>query len=263
MKIKRKQKKRENGTVLVVGGCPDYVGAPALAGMAALRTGVDIVTVCAPEKVAWAINCCAPDLITKKFLGNEFDLTHCREIINMSQNYDVVLIGNGLGIKKDFVLKLLRYIKKPLVLDADALKVINLSAVTNSILTPHLKEFEILFTNSVKKKKFYEEDLDTNIKNFKPVTGDNVILLKGKEDHIFTKHRMHINKTGNDGMTVGGTGDILAGLCAGFLAQTKNLFESAKHAAYVNGRTGDHLLKQRGYSFIASDMINEMWRFIK
>ena len=85
---------------------------------------------------------------------------------------------------------------------------------------------------------------------------NNVVLLKGKTDIIFSKNREHANKTGNPGMTVGGTGDILAGLCAGFLALSENLFESAKEAAYVNGKTGDFLLKQKGYSFLASDFIN-------
>lgn len=263
MKLLRKQKKGENGKVLIVGGSPDYVGAPALAGMAALRTGVDIVTICAPEKVAWTINTYSPDLITKKFLGEEFDVTHCKEIISLSEGFDVVLLGNGLGLKKEFVMKLLRHIKKPFVLDADALKVINISVVNKAILTPHSKEFEILYANSLLKKKFYEEHIEDNLKQIKASLGNNVILLKGKEDIIFSKTREHRNRTGNPGMTVGGTGDILAGLCAGYLAQTHKLFESAVQSAYVNGRTGDFLLKQKGYSFTASDMIHELWRFVK
>ena len=63
------------------------------------------------------------------------------------------------------------------------------------------------------------------------------------------------NKTGNSGMTIGGTGDVLAGLCAGFLAQTKELFNSAYYAAYLNGAVGDYLLKQKGIGFTASDMV--------
>ena len=64
-------------------------------------------------------------------------------------------------------------------------------------------------------------------------------------------------------MTVGGTGDILAGLCAGYLAQSKNAFESAKNAAYINGKCGEYMYKQRGYGYTAYDMVNELWRFTK
>ncbi len=263
MRLKRKDHKGQNGKVLVVGGSEEYVGAPALAGLAALKTGVDVVTICAPEKVAWVINSYSPDLIVKKFIGREFDVTHCREIINISKKYDVVLLGPGLGINKDFVLKLLRNIKKPFVIDADALKVININIVENSILTPHAKEFEILYTNTLKGVNYSPEDQAANIKNIKKAIGSNVILLKGKIDTIFSRKKEHQNKTGNPGMTVGGTGDVLAGLCAGFLAQSGDLFDSAKEAAFVNGKTGDFMLKQRGYGYTASDIVSELHRFIK
>jgi len=263
MKIKRKEYKGQNGRVLIIGGSKDYVGAPALAGIAALRTGVDIVTVCAPEKTAWQINAYSPDLITKKFLGDELSLTHTKEIVKMSEKFDVVLIGPGLGQKKDFVLKLIREISKPFVIDADAVKVISLEVVKNSILTPHLKEFEILYKNNIQKPVYDELEFGLNIKNIKQKIGNNVILLKGKEDKIFSKHRRSTNKTGHNSMTKGGTGDILAGIAAGLLAQSGNLFESAKEAAYVNGKLGEYMYKQRGYGYTASDMVNELWRYTK
>lgn len=261
--MKRKEYKGQNGRVLVVGGSEDYVGAPAFVGMAALRTGVDIVTICAPEKVAWAINTYTPDLITKKFLGNELNITHCKEIIALSEKHDVVVLGNGLGINKDFVLKLVREIKKPFVLDADALKVISLEYVSNSILTPHKKEFEILYSNTEKKVPFDEIDMEVNIKTMQKYISTNVILLKGPTDIIFSKHRRHLNKTGHNSMTIGGTGDILAGLCAGFLAQTGDLFESAVKAAFVNGKAGEYMFKNMGYGYTAYDMVQELWRFTK
>ncbi|MBN2422521.1 NAD(P)H-hydrate dehydratase [Candidatus Woesearchaeota archaeon] len=262
MKLKRKEHKGQNGKVLVIGGSEEYAGAVILAAIASLRAGVDIVTICAPEKVAWTINSYLPDLITKKFLGKELDITHCREIINLSESFDVILIGNGLGIKKDFVNKIVRTIKKPKVIDADALKVVNISLITEAIFTPHIKEFEILFKNSLPKKEL-KNKVEQNIKELQKVMNNNVVLLKGKEDIIFTKENVHKNKSGNNSMTVGGTGDILAGLCAGYLAQSKNLFESAKQAAYVNGKSGEHMFKQRGYTYFASEMLDEMWRFIK
>jgi len=263
MKIRRQEIKGQNGKVLVIGGSKDYVGAPALSALAALQTGIDIVTVCAPEKVAWTINSFSPDIITKKFLGDEFNLTHTKEIISMSENYDVVLLGPGLGLKKDFVLKLLRDIKKPFVLDADAIKVISLDVVSKSILTPHKKEFELLYNNTITKPAYDELETKVNIKRMQEKLGNNVILLKGPSDIIFAKHRRTVNKTGHNSMTVGGTGDILSGLCAGYLAQSGKLFESAKEAAFVNGKLGEHMFKQKGYGYTAFDMVQEVWRFTK
>ncbi len=263
MKIKRKDHKGQNGRVLVVGGSRDYVGAPAFAGMAALRTGVDIVTVCAPEKVAWAINSYTPDLITKKFLGEEFNLTHGKEIITLSENFDVIVLGSGLGINKDFVLKLVREIKKPFVIDADAIKVLNLELVNNSLITPHNKEFEMLYANTIKKPGYDDKSMDVNIKAIQPYMNDNIILLKGPTDFVFSKDKKQQNKTGNNSMTKGGTGDILAGLCAGYIAQTGNMFESAMHAAFINGRLGEYMYKWKGYGYNSYEMIEELWRFTK
>jgi len=263
MKIKRKDTKGQNGKVLVIGGSRDYVGAPALAALAAFRTGIDLVTVCAPEKVAWAINSYSPDLITKKFLGDELGLTHCKEIISLSEKFDVIILGPGLGEKKEFVLRLLRDIKKPFVIDADELKVISLENVSNSVFTPHGREFEILYANTIKKPVFDELDMEQNIKNLRKNMGDNVILLKGPNDIIFTKHRRHINKTGHNSMTIGGSGDVLAGIVGGYMAQSKKLFESAAHAAYVNGKLGEHMFKQRGYGYTAFDMIGELWKLTR
>jgi len=263
MKIVRKEHKGENGRVLVVGGSQDYVGAPALAAMAALKTGVDIVTVCAPEKVAWAMNSYTPDLITRKFPGEELHTSHAREIIDLAERHDVVVLGPGLGLKKDFVLKLLREIKKPFVIDADAIKVISLTVASNSVLTPNQREFELLCANTEKRPESEKFDTDASIKTMQKYIGDNVVLLKGPTDTIFTKHLRHVNKTGHNSMTIGGTGDILAGLTAGFIAQTGRLFESAVQASFVNGKAGEYMYKQMGYGYTSYDMVKELWRFTR
>ncbi|MAE43120.1 NAD(P)H-hydrate dehydratase [Candidatus Woesearchaeota archaeon] len=255
-KRKKQSKKGDNGKVLVIGGSKDYVGAVALAGLAALRTGVDWVTVAAPEKVAWSINSLSPDLVTKKLKGNYFSPKHINEIIKLSKKYDVILIGNGIGTKtetKQFVKKIIRNIKKPLVIDADGIKSIKLQDVKFSILTPHKKEFEILLKNSKLSKN-----------NFKKHLKNNMILLKGPVDQIMSAERTYYNKTGNAGMTKAGTGDVLAGLAAGFLAQNHSLIQSTINAAYFNGLIGDILLKKKkGFTYLASDMIREIKKVLK
>ena len=80
LKRKKKSHKGDNGRALIIGGSEDYIGALALAGLACLRSGCDLVTIAAPEKVAWAVNCLSSDLITKKVKGTYFKLSHANEI---------------------------------------------------------------------------------------------------------------------------------------------------------------------------------------
>lgn len=246
------------GKTLVVGGNEDFVGAPAMAAMAAeavLRSGSDIVVVAAPAKTAWAINCMLPDIITKKFQCRHFRKSHAQQIIRMAKGFDVVLIGPGLGRKKEtlaFARKIAKDIKKPKVIDADALKAVRIQELNNAILTPHQKEYEILLKNS----RIREKDLRKRL-------GNNVVLLKGPVDRIISKKKAAYNRTGNAVMTKGGTGDVLAGLCAGFAAQKVDLFRSACMAAYLNGKVGDYLLKKMGRTFIASDLVKNIHKVFR
>ena len=92
---------------------------------------------------------------------------------------------------------------------------------------------------------------------------NNIILLKGKIDVIISEDKVFFVKGGNPGMTKGGTGDVLAGLCAGFLAQNKDLIKSAINASYFNKEIGDILLKKKkGFTYLASDMVQEIKRIL-
>ncbi len=253
-KRKKDSKKGDNGRVLVIGGSRNYVGAVALAGLAALRTGVDWVTAAVPEKVGWAINALTSDLVVKKYKGDDFCASRAKDILKFEKNFDAVLIGNGIGMHaSSFVKKYVKEAKKPLVIDADALKSIKLQDVRNSILTPHKKEFEILLKNS-----------KLNKNNFRKHLKNNIILLKGPVDQIISTSKTYYNKTGNAGMTKAGTGDVLAGLCVGFLGQRLSLMQSAINAAYFNGLIGDILLKKKkGFTYLASDMVEEIKKVVK
>ena len=274
-KRKSSSHKGDNGKVLVIGGSKDYVGAVALAGLAALRSGADWVTIAAPEKVGWAVSALTPDLVVKKYKGNDFCASRAKDILKFEKGFDAVLIGNGIGMHaKAFVKKYLKDTKKQIVVDADGIKHSDISLFKNSIITPHNKELELFLINSeIKKsiiKKIIKEKsiekksklIQKNLKNF--LNKNNVILLKGEIDAIISKDKIKYNKTGNAGMTKAGTGDVLAGLCAGFLAQSKDLFQSAVNAAYFNGMIGDILLKKKkGFTYLASDMVGEIERVLK
>ncbi len=271
-KRRKESHKGDNGLVLAVGGSENFVGAVALAGLAALRSGADLVKVIAPEKVAWAINACSPDLVTAKLKGAHFKPGHFGALKKSMGKFDVLLIGNGMGLKKDtvnFCKKAVRNIKKLKVIDADAIKSISMGDAENSIITPHIKELEYFLVNSdvnknIIKKITKEKSVIKKSQLIKKITQkflnkNNIILLKGWIDIILSKVKIFYNKSGNAGMTNGGTGDVLAGLCAGFLAQSKELLQSAINAAYFNGLTGDILLKKkRGFTYLASDMVEEI-----
>jgi NAD(P)H-hydrate epimerase len=238
---------------LIIGGSRDYVGAVALAGLAALRSGVDWVTIAAPEKVGYAINALSADLVVKKYKGDDFSISRVKDILKLEKNFDAVLIGNGIGMHcKAFVNKYVKKTKKPLIIDADALKHIKLQDVKNAILTPHKKEFDILLKNS---------KLTTN--NYRKQLKNNIILLKGKIDEIITSSKTYYNKTGNAGMTKAGTGDVLAGLCVSFLAQGLSLKQSAINSSFYNGLVGDILLKKKkGFTYLASDLVEEIKKIV-
>lgn len=245
--------KGQNGEALIIGGSEDYAGCLALAGLAALRTGIDWITIAAPEKVGWAVQSLSPDLVVKKFKGKHFTTKHVKEILKLSKNFDAVLIGNGIGRKSDsFVKQIVKKIKKPLVIDADGIKAIELKDAKNAILTPHKKELKLL----LHKSKLTEKEIQKNI-------NDNVIVITGPVDRIISKNKIKNNKTGNAGMTVGGTGDVLAGIALGFLAQKHSKFDSALLAAKINGNLGDKLKKKKGYSFIASDLVEDLKKIQK
>ena len=247
----RTSHKGDNGVVLVIGGSEDYIGAPALVGMSALavlRSGADLVYVAAPSKVAWAVNCISPDLITRKIECSNFAAKNVGEVVKLSENVDVVEIGNGIAFTpgaKEFMQKVIARVRKPMVIDAAALRVIRIQDVRNSVLLPHAKEFEVLLKNSGLTEKNVQKHL-----------GSNVLVIKGHpKTIIMSKNKTAFNKTGNAGMTHGGTGDVLAGIVSGLMAQGNDLFTSAKIATYVNGKAGEMLYKNMGFGYLASDLV--------
>lgn len=273
MERKKGSRKGENGSALIVGGSEEYVGAVILAGLAALRTGCDSITIAAPEKVAWAINCYSPDLITEKVKTTHFTIKQGKEILRMSELYNAMLLGNGITMKAD---KFCQYLAKKSqtlkVIDADALKALSFKDFTNSIVTPHESELNAMLANSGKdfllpklekcNAKEKAQILQGNLRYF--LQNNNVLLLKGSTDIIISRNKIAYNRTGNQGMTKAGTGDVLAGLCVGFLAKTQDLFKSAVAASYLNGTLGDLLLKKKkGYSFIASDILEDLEKIEK
>ncbi|HIK01632.1 TPA: NAD(P)H-hydrate dehydratase [archaeon] len=244
--------KGSNGRVLVIGGSEIYTGAPALTGEAAFRSGVDIVYIASPYRAADVCSNWLPDFITLPLHGNIFEHRHIEELDKWVKKSTSIVIGPGLGRDERTLVavkELILEIDKPLVIDADGLRAIfdDLSVLKDKevVLTPHRLEFEMLSgKNSIK----------TNITKFAK-KNKCVVLLKAPRDIVSDGKETYLNKSGNAGMTVGGTGDVLAGIVAGFLAQGLSSYDAAQYAAYINGRAGDECYRQFGYSFIASDLL--------
>ena len=239
------------GRVLVVGGSEDYAGAVYLAGMAALRSGADSVLVMAPAKVSWAINALTPNLVTKKLPGEYLRLSHWKIIQPALKTADVVLIGNGAGVKSE-TQKLMRKIMAAWpglkVVDADAVKALKGNRICNALITPNRKELVFL-------------EKENNIRVL--LSQNNVLLVKDVPGRVISKTQTAVNKSINPLFTKAGIGDILAGLAAGFLAQSRNPWQSAVNATYFAGLIGEILIKKkRGYFYLASEMIPEIKKIL-
>ncbi|EHP86584.1 bifunctional ADP-dependent NAD(P)H-hydrate dehydratase/NAD(P)H-hydrate epimerase [Methanotorris formicicus] len=240
--------KGENGKVLVIGGSKEFFGAPILAGLAALKLA-DIVSIASVKDVVKKIT--NPELITYKLKGDYIGEKCIDKLIEISKKYDCIVLGNGLGVNeetKGFVNGFLEGIDKDkkVVIDADAIKVIDYEKFEfreNFIFTPHRREFEYM---------------GVNLDNLPSST----IVLKGKYDIIFNKNNVKINKTGNSGMTIGGTGDILCGIIGGLYAKNE-AFLSACCGCFINGYAGDLLLKEKGYYYTPMDIIEKIPHVLK
>lgn len=270
-----KSHKGNNGKLLIVGGNKDYAGAPAIAGMAAIGAGADLVYVASPEKAAEAIKSTSPDLIVKSLEGDKLSLSHVDEILKIADDVDAVLVGPGSGMDDEtskLFNVLVAKIKKPIVLDADALKQVDLSLIKNRedmILTPHIFEFKSMFGVEDDLKldidSYDFNHVDENITKFQQITRQikGSVVLKGQYDLILNGTKFRINKSGNAGMTVGGTGDALSGIATGLLSQGLNSFDSACLAVFINGLAGDEAFKVKGNGFSATDLVSYIGSVIK
>jgi NAD(P)H-hydrate epimerase len=252
--------KGDFGRLLIIGGSRRYRGAPALCGLAALRAGVDLVTIASPESAADVIASFSPNLITEPLEGDFINPENIKKLAAISKNSDAVLIGNGMGRmakSMETVFELLRVIEKPCILDADALYMLaeNRRLLKRGwVITPHEHEFYNL--SGVKPSR----KLEDRVKHAEKFSDEFkvTVLLKGHKDVISEGRTSYINSTGNPFMTVGGTGDVLAGICGALLASGLKSLDAAAAAAYLCGSAGDLAARQMGPGLLATDVIEKI-----
>jgi ADP-dependent NAD(P)H-hydrate dehydratase / NAD(P)H-hydrate epimerase len=253
--------KGDFGRLLVVGGSKIFSGAPTLVSLAALRSGVDIVYLAAPEKTAYAIASMSPDLITIKLKGDNLNSENTAALLSYVKACDAVVLGPGLGLNSetcDFVENFVNAVEaegKPLLLDADGLKAFakfKRPLKVPLVLTPHAGEYAILTGKQLPNE--LESKVSMIQKTAKELNA--VILVKGKVDIVCDSSRFKLNFTGHPGMTVGGTGDVLSGIVGALLSQKVDPFEAAVAGAFVNGAAGDFVAQEIGYHMVASDILD-------
>ncbi|TXT55933.1 MAG: Bifunctional NAD(P)H-hydrate repair enzyme Nnr [Candidatus Thorarchaeota archaeon] len=257
--------KGDFGRILVIGGSDVYSGAPTLTGLAALRTGADLVSVLAPEPVASTIRNYSPNLMVTSTETTIFSPESLKTALLLVESNDVIALGPGLGRAtktRDAVIQLLQEIDKTkcLVIDADGLKCLAGSGLNldsdRAVLTPHWGELGVILEKDLGTTHDPEERLEYAKEAAELFNA--MILLKGHQDIIASPdNRYRFNRTGVPAMTVGGTGDVLTGITAALLAR-KSAFQSACAAAFISGRAGEIASKKLGNHLMATDCIEHI-----
>jgi len=265
--------KGDFGHVLILAGSARFSGAAVLCAQACSRAGAGLVTLGIPQSLNNVFIKIKPTEAMTLPLPETEEITLSSKafgkVREFAKKINVLVIGPGLSQNKStqsLIRKLVVCGNKPLVIDADGLNALAgyLSVLPNKvpvILTPHPGEMARLLDVRISQ---VQKDRKKVAKDF--VNRYNVILvLKGHQTLVVEKNReLFINKTGNPGMAKAGSGDVLTGIIAAFLAQGLNGFEAAKYAVYLHGLAGDLAAKEKSQlAMIASDIIEKLPKAIK
>ena len=238
------------GKVLNVAGSENYVGAAYLSSLAAYKAGAGYVALSSCKKVLNSVSQMLPEVV----------LQDREKALKTVGNYTVLLIGCGLGTDKNTAKYFEKVISKskelPTVIDADGLNIlagVNITLPIKSILTPHPAEAaRLLGVNT--------EDILSNLESSAKKISEKykcVTVLKTHKTIICnTDLTIHKNEHGNSALAKAGTGDVLAGIISGLLAQKMTPFEAAKLGVYLHSRAGEIASENlTEYSVLATDVI--------
>lgn len=255
------------GKILILCGSRGFTGAAYFAAMGALRCGAGLVFLGVPESIyaIEAVKLNEPVVFSLPEKDGKLSTSALPEIQKRLMDMDAVLIGCGLGISEDtaaVVKWVLENASCPVVLDADGITLMSAhkdilrGRAYPTILTPHEGEFlrfgGKLGNDRMESAACYAREWNT------------ILVLKGHETCVSDGEKHYRNKTGNPGMAVGGSGDILAGVIAGLLGQKLPSLEAAACGAYIHGMAGDICAEKLGqYGMLPSDMLDVLPRLLK
>ena len=255
------------GRVLLLCGSRGFTGAAYLAAMGALRTGAGLVFLGVPESIyaVEAIKLNEPVVFPLPDDDGKLSEAAIPEILLRLPQMDAVLIGCGLGQSKGtlaVVKAVLEQAKCPVVVDADGINVLTehkyilRGRAYPTILTPHDGEF-LRFGGTIEENRMAPAARFSREWN-------SIVLLKGHRTCITDGINGYINQTGNPGMAVGGSGDVLAGMIAGLLGQGLPPLEAAACGAWLHGAAGDLCAEEIGqYGMLPTDMLTRIPRLMK
>lgn len=255
--------KYDNGTVFVVAGSYGMMGAAVLASRGAMRTGAGLVTVHAPRCGCNILQTAAPEVLFEAD-RNEIITSD----ITLHHKYNVVALGPGMGTSEETraaVDSFLKNYRQPCILDADALNCIAMhpmlirSIPKGSVLTPHATEFDRLFGKHMSEEERLKKA--TDVSKLYEIT----IVLKGHYTMtVRPDGKVYINSSGNAGMATAGSGDVLTGVIASFVAQGFPVDWAVALGVYVHGLAGDMAAEAHGtYGLVASDIVDNLGRAIR
>ncbi len=254
------------GTLLSICGSFGMAGAAILAGKAALRCGIGLEKLALPKSV---YPIAAGSILESVFLplietaDGKISRDNTELLLDEAKKSTAVLLGCGLSVCEDTKALVRGFIENcavPMVLDADALNCISdnpeilKKRESEIIITPHPGEMGRLCGITAKEVNADRVDVALSFaKKYGVIT-----VLKGSGTIIASPNgRVLLNTTGNSGMATGGSGDVLAGMTAGLLAQGKNAFDCAAAAVYLHGLAGDFAAEKLGkISMLPSDIID-------
>lgn len=259
--------KGDFGRVLLLCGSRGYTGAAALAALGALRCGAGLVYLGVPESIYTieAIKLTEPIVFPLPDSDGMLSEGAADHVLKMLPKMDAVLIGPGLG-QSEGTLAVLKTVLKnaecPVVVDADGINLLSAhkdilrGRTAPTIMTPHMGEFIRLGGN----RNAARADAAVEIATALGV----ILVLKGHGTVITDGEECYVNPTGNPGMAVGGSGDVLAGMIAGLLGQGLTPLTAAACGVWLHGAAGDVCAKNTGmYGMLPSDMLAEIPRLMK
>lgn len=270
----KESKKYDFGLLIVIGGSDFYSGSPALAAMAAFRAGCDMVRVIAPKRAADIIASFSPNLAAYPLEGRWLERRHLATLLEMTESAKAVsygktavVIGGGMGRSEETQKTILEYLEQvpvPVVIDADAIHALakkpELVKGKPFLFTPHTYEFFVLTNRQV--YKLSEEEKIKAVQE-EAARLQTTILLKGPTDIISDGKEVVLNRTGSSLLTVGGTGDTLAGITGALIVRGADIFTAAQAAAFINGLAGELAGEKLGESIIATDLIETIPEVIR
>lgn len=247
---KQESNKGTFGKVLNFAGSKNYIGASYLSTIAPLKVGAGFVALATEDEIKRSVSTLLPEAV---YLPRE-------EGLEKLDDFSVVLIGCGLGLEKesfDIFEKVLSKIKDkstPLIVDADGLNILAKSSIElpkNVIITPHPLEAARLLGTTLED---ILSDLELSAKKLAEKY-NCIAILKTHRTIVCYRGEIYINKHGNSALAKAGSGDVLAGIIAGLVAQKMDLFEAAKLGVYLHSRTGEIASEYlTEYSVLASDL---------